>query len=205
MPSQIRIFPSLGTAAVFFAFASIISLGGTISAYAQKPKPTRKPAGTKPATATKPNVAVAAAGKCPGSTLTTDEVNQALAVHNFDRSAHNLAPLKWDCKLAAMAQEWATRGVFEHRDTPYGENLFVGGDTTASMNNMIDMWLSEKVFWTNKTGTCATGKVCGHYTQIVWKSTAKVGCGVNRNAPGNWKVMFVCNYDPSGNTGGPAF
>jgi pathogenesis-related protein 1 len=203
MPSQTPNFPSLGTAAMVFALASIISLCGTMSTFAQKPKSAPKSAATKPVTTPKPSAA--ATGKCPGSILTTDEVNQALAVHNFDRSAHNLVPLKWDCKLAAMAQDWANRSVYEHRDTPFGENIFVGADPNSTMNMMIDMWLAEKVFWTNKTGSCAAGKACGHYTQIVWKSTVKVGCGVNRNASGKWKVMFVCNYDPAGNASGPAF
>lgn len=183
---------SIRTSVILFG-ALVLCCSVTI--LGQRKKPTAKPAASVPASS----------GKCTGSSLTTDEVNQALAIHNFDRAAYKVAPVKWDCKLAAMAQEWATRGVFEHRDTPYGENLFVGADPGATINNMIDMWLSEKAFWTNKTGTCAAGKVCGHFTQIVWKGTTKVGCGVNRNAPGKWKVMFVCNYDPSGNTGGPAF
>jgi len=25
--------------------------------------------------------------------------------------------------------------------------------------------------------TCATGEVCGHYTQVVWAKSYKVGCG----------------------------
>ncbi|MGB2912503.1 MAG: CAP domain-containing protein [Pyrinomonadaceae bacterium] len=203
MPSQIRSFRSFRTAVMVFALASIISLCGTMSTLAQKPKSAPKSAATKPVTT--PKSSAAATGKCPGSILTTDEVNQALAVHNFDRSAHNLVPLKWDCKLAAMAQDWANRSVYEHRDTPFGENIFVGADPNSTMNMMIDMWLAEKVFWTNKTGSCAAGKACGHYTQIVWKSTVRVGCGVNRNASGKWKVMFVCNYDPAGNASGPAF
>lgn len=205
MTSRIFSFRSFRNAAVVFVLAGILLLSDSSEVFAQKKKPVPKPAAAKPTAAPKPTSAPSTSAKCSGSTLTADEINQTLAVHNFDRAAHKLAPLKWDCKLAAMAQEWANRSVFEHRDTPYGENIFVGATPNPTMNSMVDMWLGEKVFWTNKTGTCAAGKVCGHYTQIVWKTTAKVGCGINRNATGKWKVMFVCNYDPSGNTGGPAF
>jgi len=188
---------------MIFASLGIVVLSGSSIVFGQKKKPAMKPVVAKPATV--PKAAAAVLGKCSGSKLTTDETNQALAVHNFDRSAYKVPALKWDCKLAAMAQEWADRGVFEHRDTTYGENLFVSASTDLTMNSMIDVWLAEKAFWNNKSGSCSTGKVCGHFTQIVWKSTAKVGCGVNRNAPGNWKMMFVCNYDPAGNKGGPAY
>ncbi|MBP7416450.1 MAG: hypothetical protein KA831_07345, partial [Pyrinomonadaceae bacterium] len=80
MPSQIRSFRSFRTAVMVFALASIISLCGTMSTFAQKPKPAPKSAATKPVTT--PKSSAAATGKCPGSILTTDEVNQALAVHN---------------------------------------------------------------------------------------------------------------------------
>jgi len=38
--------------------------------------------------------------------------------------------------------------------------------------------------------------VCGHYTQIVWRDTKQVGCGVARD---NRREIWVCNYDPPGN------
>ncbi|MBK8466922.1 MAG: hypothetical protein IPL32_13920 [Chloracidobacterium sp.] len=40
---------------------------------------------------------------------------------------------------------------------------------------------------------------------MVWRKTARIGCGINRNTPGNWKTIVVCNYDPAGNKPGPAF
>ncbi len=205
MISRIFSFRSFTPSALVFVFAGILLLSGSSEVFAQKKKPAAKPAGAKTTSAPRTTTAPAPAGKCSGSDLTVDEINQALAVHNFERAAYNVAPLKWDCKLAAMAQEWADRGVFEHRDTPYGENLFVSARTDLTMNPMIDMWLAEKAFWNNKAGSCATGKVCGHFTQIVWKSTTRIGCGVNRKASGNWKLLLVCNYDPAGNKGGPAY
>ncbi len=42
--------------------------------------------------------------------------------------------------------------------------------------------------------------VCGHYTQIVWKNTERIGCGkATARRDGIFKVYWVCQYDPSGN------
>ena len=42
--------------------------------------------------------------------------------------------------------------------------------------------------------------VCGHYTQIVWKNTERIGCGkATSRQNGLFTVYWVCQYDPSGN------
>ncbi len=51
-----------------------------------------------------------------------------------------------------------------------------------------------------------SGGMCGHYTQIVWRSTQKLGCGIKvctKNSPfgasfPTWTYV-VCNYQPPGN------
>jgi hypothetical protein len=56
-------------------------------------------------------------------------------------------------------------------------------------------------------GVCSN--VCGHYTQIVWRSSANVGCGVKDCSTGspfgpsfpNW-TLVVCDYQPPGNVTG---
>jgi pathogenesis-related protein 1 len=144
---------------------------------------------------------------CTGSNgLSVSEMTDVLKAHNAVRKDNKLPLLVWDCKLADTAQQWAARGVFEHRtDHKYGESLFVSSTSTAKATAAVQQWMLEKPSWDNTAGTCANGKVCTHYTQIVWKKTATIGCGINRNAPGKWKVLLVCNYDPAGNGAGPAF
>ncbi|MCI5139186.1 MAG: hypothetical protein D3922_12405, partial [Candidatus Electrothrix sp. AR1] len=45
------------------------------------------------------------------------------------------------------------------------------------------------------TNSCHS--VCGHYTQVVWRSTKEVGCGM---ASCNDKAqLWVCQYNPRGN------
>lgn len=149
----------------------------------------------------------AAASACPSRNgLTPAEITDLVNAHNSVRLQNDLPSLKWDCKLAETAQEWADRGVFEHRlKRQYGESLYVSAASTTKAVSAVEAWMVEKPNWDNKTGTCAAGKLCTHYTQMVWRSTAAIGCGINRNAPGNWKVLLVCNYHPAGNTGGAAF
>ena len=145
--------------------------------------------------------------KCSGANgLTRGEIIEILNVHNLVRAGLKLSQLTWDCKLADYAQEWATRGVVEHRDDNiYGESIFVAGARDAAAVASVNKWMLEKPNWDNTKGKCIPGKTCTHYTQIVWKKTARIGCGINRNVSGKWKTMVVCNYDPEGNAPGPAY
>jgi pathogenesis-related protein 1 len=145
--------------------------------------------------------------KCTGvSGLTRAEIAEILNAHNQVRSELKLASLKWDCKLADYAQAWAKLGHPAHRDEDlYGESIFVGSAADISAVIAVNRWMLEKPAWNNTSATCMAGKTCTHYTQIVWKKTARIGCGINRNVSGKWKVMLVCNYDPAGNTSGPAY
>ncbi len=37
----------------------------------------------------------------------------------------------------------------------------------------------------------------GHFTQVVWKDTTDVGCGISISSSG--RIYGVCNYTPQGN------
>ena len=41
--------------------------------------------------------------------------------------------------------------------------------------------------------------MCGHYTQVVWRKSLRVGCGM---ATCGATEVWVCNYDPAGNWDG---
>ena len=144
---------------------------------------------------------------CRGTSgLTTGEITEILKAHNTVRQDHKVPLLTWDCKLAEVAQEWATRGAFEHRTgVTFGESLFVSAKANTKVKAAVHQWMLEKESWDNQTASCSAGRICTHYTQVVWKKTATVGCGVNRDVRGRWKVLIVCNYEPAGNTGGPPF
>ncbi|MBN1209800.1 MAG: hypothetical protein JXB05_33430 [Myxococcaceae bacterium] len=58
--------------------------------------------------------------------------------------------------------------------------------TTAGV---VQSWASEAASYDYGTNACAPGKQCGHYTQIVWRSTTQVGCATklcNSSPPGNY-------------------
>ncbi|MDO9190699.1 MAG: CAP domain-containing protein [Sulfurimicrobium sp.] len=42
--------------------------------------------------------------------------------------------------------------------------------------------------------------MCGHYTQLVWKKTTAVGCGMA--VCGSRDQIWVCQYSPAGNWAG---
>ncbi|XP_068122066.1 peptidase inhibitor 16-like isoform X2 [Hyperolius riggenbachi] len=65
-------------------------------------------------------------------------------------------------------------------------------------------WHSERNYYNFSTNHCEEGQMCGHYTQVVWASTERVGCGqkfcekVDGFEDGNM-YLLVCNYEPPGN------
>ena len=122
--------------------------------------------------------------------------------HNKVRAAVGTGPLKWSPKLAAYAQEWsdhlaATTCRMAHRSAHvYGENLFQG---TAGHYGAVDAakgWESEKKDWRGGVLTEANWHPVGHYTQMVWRGTAELGCG--QSLCGG-TILIACNYDPPGN------
>jgi pathogenesis-related protein 1 len=119
-----------------------------------------------------------------------------------------LDPLCWKATVASTAQGWADGCNFIHNPGRgfLGENIYAcagsGCATNATMDS-ITSWASEAADYDYASNTCSG--VCGHYTQIVWRDTTHVGCGVTNcttNSPfggfPNW-TMVVCDYEPPGN------
>lgn len=124
-----------------------------------------------------------------------------LAAHNAARAKVGAPPLTWSDRLAASAQEWAdhliSAGGFEHRPKPkYGENLFEMRGAESTPAEVVERWVSEASNFDYKSNKCRRGAVCGHYTQVVWRSTKEVGCAVARRGS---REVWVCDYDPPGN------
>lgn len=190
----------VGFFAAFILFGAALADGQSKAKSKPKPTPRPTPAKTTAAPSVKP-----AAAKCDRNNLTETEIADLLAGHNKERIDLKLNPMVWDCALANMAQDWASKSLYEHRDTSFGENMFVSSETAATIDSVLERWRAEAANWNNTAGTCATGKTCTHYTQMVWRATAKFGCGINRNATGKWKAVLVCNYDPSSKSSGPAY
>lgn len=78
-----------------------------------------------------------------------------------------------------------------------GENIYWGSGSTWTPNDAVKAWADEEKYYTYATNTCASGQQCGHYTQIVWRNTRKIGCA--RVVCDTGDVFMTCNYDPVGN------
>ncbi|KAM1048380.1 hypothetical protein ACFX13_028185 [Malus domestica] len=130
-----------------------------------------------------------------------------LKVHNNVRWKIGLPPLQWDEKLAAVARVYTkTRATIDcrmvHSMGRYGENIFWGGGKQPwGARFAVNSWSHEKLFYDYKTNSCKPGQMCGHYTQMVWKDTKRLGCAreVCSNGAGE---LVICNYDPPGNWAG---
>lgn len=149
--------------------------------------------------------------------------NEFVRIHNELRSqvnpqASNMEYMVWDKDLAHSARLWSEKCIWEHgqpdieeKYTRYGQNLYI--QTGASPSSLAEpsadrvtrnSWYDEVEDYSYDTNSCNPGKACGHYTQVVWAASTKIGCGyafcstveglAYKNA---W--LTTCNYHPPGN------
>ena len=163
---------------------------------------------------------VASAAQAPAATypawararVTPEALAQRLvAAHNAVRAGAGTPALNWDAGLAAGAQAYAQQlaaaGAFQHSDRRarpgIGENLWMGTSGAFSPEQMVGNWASEKQWFrpgifpnVSRTGNW---EQIGHYSQIIWRTTTRVGCGL---AEGRGRDVLVCRYSPAGNVDG---
>ncbi|GER31022.1 CAP (Cysteine-rich secretory proteins [Striga asiatica] len=127
---------------------------------------------------------------------------QFMGLQNAARTALGLRPFVWDRKLARYAKSYANRRrrdcALEHSGGPYGENIFWGSGRGWGPAQAAAAWVAERREYNYWANSCADGRECGHYTQIVWRDTKRIGCAkvVCDDDKG---VFMTCNYDPPGN------
>ncbi|ODM98569.1 Golgi-associated plant pathogenesis-related protein 1 [Orchesella cincta] len=129
---------------------------------------------------------------------------KSLNLHNQYRARHRSPPLAMDTTLnnnaVRCAQYYAQKRAIDHQ-CPYksgaGENLIGGtGSWTADQfaESSAKMWYDEvQKYDYNRPGfSMATG----HFTQLVWKNSQKLGFGY---AQSNGYTAGVALYSPPGN------
>ena len=149
----------------------------------------------------------------------TGKMAGMLDAHNQVRQQHQLPALKWSNKLSIHAQQWAnylaTKNacVMQHRPISgefkriYGENIFWASPRKWSdgrvqiqpidASDVVFSWADEEKDYNYANNACRRGEQCGHYTQLVWKNSTEVGCGMTI-CPDKGQ-MWVCSYNPPGN------
>ncbi|OXU22695.1 hypothetical protein TSAR_015781, partial [Trichomalopsis sarcophagae] len=141
---------------------------------------------------------------------------ECLKHHNTLRALHNSPDLVIDIKLNDFAQDWALtlagKDIFEHRkENNYGENLYVGynSDPEWKLDPQVPVqsWLDTTPRRYDEISAYKFGEprpkniaAVGHFTQLVWKGSEKLGVG--RAVSKTGKVYVVCNYEPAGNVVG---
>lgn len=133
-------------------------------------------------------------------------ISAILKEHQTYRGELQLPALSWSPALARDALAWARhlaaidRG--EHDQSvrgQEGENLWWGTADAFSYAQMVDMWGNEKTsFKYDVFPNCSTrhSAVVGHYTQLIWRNTQRIGCALASNGRTDF---LVCRYSPPGN------
>ena len=134
-----------------------------------------------------------------------------LAAHNAERARARVRPLAWDVSLglaaAAYAQQLAFTGRFQHSNRKArpgtGENLWMGSRGLFGPEAMVGAWASEKRWFVpgafpnnSRTGNWED---VGHYTQMIWPTTDRVGCALASTVRVDY---LVCRYAGKGNIDG---
>ncbi|XP_064332521.1 peptidase inhibitor 16 isoform X2 [Camelus dromedarius] len=149
----------------------------------------------------------------PAGALSEEEKHMMVELHNLYRAqvsppAANMLQMRWDEELAAFAKAYAQQCVWGHNKERgrRGENLFAitdGLDVPLAMEE----WHHEHEHYNLSAATCAAGQMCGHYTQVVWARTERIGCGSHfceklQGVDETNIHLLVCNYEPPGNVKG---
>ncbi|KAK2491034.1 hypothetical protein MC885_008729 [Smutsia gigantea] len=150
----------------------------------------------------------------PAGALSDDEKRAMVELHNLYRAqasppAANMLQMRWDEELAAFAKAYARQCVWGHNKERgrRGENLFAITDEGMDVPLAMEEWHHERAHYNLSAATCHRGQMCGHYTQVVWAKTERIGCGSHfceklQGVEETNIQLLVCNYEPPGNVKG---
>lgn len=159
-----------------------------------------------------------------GSKMTQKQAQEMLDEHNKRRtnigkdsvSRHlpvpsiPLPPLEWDIELAKLAQEASDNmlasGSMFHNTLKLPDGRNVGQNiafdyrlNASSWAKVSDWYDSEIVDFDYASNTCTPTRdnlSCGHATQIIWRDSTKIGCGVAKEGDTQY---WTCDFLKPGN------
>jgi pathogenesis-related protein 1 len=156
----------------------------------------------------------------PPNQLNAHEKSLFLALHNKIRQKNDAGPLEWDDRLADSAQAWADKlladdcAIYHPKNAADDEKYLQSGldgqnlsqfiykgrkknVQVGSIKEAVQLWTDEcKLYDPNEP----TQHGVGHFTQMIWKDTTKVGCAYRKlDRLGKKGSIYVCHYNKSGN------
>jgi glioma pathogenesis-related protein 2 len=135
---------------------------------------------------------------------------EALAEANAYRLKHHAPPLVMDSELNAYALERALSRSEQERLTAghtglraqTGENIFWAGDAEALPGSRaVKKWYDEITAYDFAAAQFSSS--AGHFTQLVWKASTKVGIARVAGQPGEYfETYIVFVFEERGNMSG---
>tara|TARA_R110001606_G_scaffold79560_3_gene183569 strand:+ start:625 stop:1284 length:660 start_codon:yes stop_codon:yes gene_type:complete len=135
-----------------------------------------------------------------------------MRAHNQTRAKVGAPDLLWSDDLArdadTYARSMARTGRFGHDNQSrsserQGENLWMGTRNAYDHMDMVGSWVEEDRYFKPgrfpENSTTGNWGDIGHYTQIIWPTTRRVGCALASS--GHFDYL-VCRYSPAGNVMG---
>lgn len=130
--------------------------------------------------------------------------------------ASDMLEMVWDEELAAVSQKLADQCNFAHdcnecrrvKNFDVGQNLFertiYPGPPTPNWTEATKAWYDEVEDFDKKQIDCFEDgegpRPTGHFTQLVWATSWRMGCGYTVHKRGKEYVeLYTCNYGPAGN------
>ena len=154
--------------------------------------------------------------------LTPDLIDAIVDAHNQARGgpldpppSPALPPVSWDGVLADSVYAYALRcqgsnGLLSHnadRSADYqarggsgyvGENIY-GTSGNATPAAAMALWMSEAASYDYDSSDFGAA---GHYTQIVWRASVRIGCAIVDCPALTYHNTVICDYAPGGNITG---
>jgi hypothetical protein len=155
--------------------------------------------------------------------LSQDVINAFVAAHNAARSGPlnptpnpALPPVSWDPILANSAYNYTAlcqgaNGLLSHnanRSADYqalggsgyvGENIYATTANTVAPADAVNDWMTEASQFSYTADDIGDG---GHYTQVVWRASIRIGCAIVNCPSLTYHDSVLCDYSPGGNITG---
>ncbi|XP_069122553.1 cysteine-rich secretory protein 3-like [Argopecten irradians] len=162
-------------------------------------------------------------GEETASKCTPEEKTRTEAAHQLCRELEpgsNTWRIHWDESLGRLAQSLSDTCVFKHTNlyfangTRVGQNLAVIKGNNHTIEKVVQLFYNEKQYYDIGDHSFVNFELVGHYLQLEYWQTVKVGCGVTfcptLYLPDSGEVWdnayyWACDYWPHLKSGGLPF